>query len=170
MSDDKFSLNVLLDVIEEIADSHKMVADFSIGDAATRGHDKGQREETGGQEEEPEEMKYPYVWADPVTTGYQIGQARSIAAKTYSVSIFVADKHSDDAENDTEILSDTEGILSDIIQYIATHPTLKKFGLPVGVISANVARHTTIHEAYGWEAVLAVQVPYKFCYNRLPIN
>lgn len=166
---DNITLNRVLDVIREIAGNHGMLNGFSIGDAATRGHEKGQESKTDTPDE-PKELKYPYLWADPSATGWEIGQGRAISAKLYSISLFCADKHVDDAGNDTEILSDTEGILSDIVQYIATHPTLKMFGLPVGVISANPSRHTTIHEVYGWEAIIQIKVPYKFCHSDLPIS
>ena len=166
---DNITLKRVLDVIREIADGHDMLAGFSIGDAATRGHDKGQESKTDTPDE-PKELEYPYLWADPSSAGFEIGQGRAISSKLYSISLFCADKHSDNAGNDTEILSDTEGILSDIIQYIATHPTLRMFGLPVGVISANPSRHATIHEVYGWEAIIKIKVPYKFCHSNLPIS
>ena len=162
---DRITLNRVLDVIREIADNHEMIADFSIGDAATRGHNKGE-----DQDDEPEELDYPYLWADPASAGYEIGQNRSISAKLYNISLFVADKHSDNAQNDTEILSDTEGILSDIVQFIATHPTLIQFGLPIGTIQANPSRHDTIHDVYGWEVIIPIKVPYKFCHTDLPIS
>lgn len=165
---DNITLNRVLDVIREIAGSHEMLAGFSIGDAATRGHDKGQESKTDTPDE-PKELEYPYLWADPSGTSLEIGQNRAISAKVYSISLFCADKHSDNAGNDTEILSDTEGILSDIVQYIATHPTLRAFGLPAGNLSATPSRHSTIHEVYGWEIIVQVKVPYKFCYSKLPI-
>lgn len=166
---DNITLNRVLDVIREIAGNHEMLAGFSIGDAATRGHEKGQESKTDTPDE-PKELEYPYLWVDPIPSQYEIGAARSISAKIYNISMFCADKHVENAGNDTEILSDTESILSDIIQYIATHPTLKSFGLPIGNISASPSRHSTIHEVYGWEAVVQIKVPYKFCYSNLPIS
>lgn len=160
------TLNRVLDVIKEIALAHTNLGDghFSIGDAATRGHIKGE------EDDNPRELLYPYLWADPASTQYEIGQSRQIASKIYQISLFCADKHSDNAQNDTEILSDTEGIISDIVQYIAGSPLLKQYGLPISVLNANPSRHTTIHEVYGWEIIISIKVPYKYCYNSLPIN
>jgi len=163
---DNITLNRILDVIREIAGGHKNLGPnhFSVGDAATRGHDKGE------ESDNPKELDYPYLWADPAPSQLEIGAGRTISAKIYNISLFCADKHSDDAQNDTEILSDTEGILSDIIQYIASSPLLRQFGLPVGNLVMNPSRHTTIHEAYGWEVVIQIKVPYKFCHSELPIS
>jgi hypothetical protein len=163
---ENITLNRILDVIREIATNHGQLGlnHFSIGDAATRGHDKGEADD------EPGELLYPYLWADPTGTQYEIGQGRQINSKVYSISLFCADKHADNAQNDTEILNDTEGILSDIIQYIAGSPLLKQFGLPVGVLNAAPSRHSTLHEVYGWDIVINVKVPYKYCHSELPIT
>ena len=160
------TLNRIFDLIREIANDHGNLGPnhFSIGDAATRGHDKGEEDDDAG------ELEYPYLWADAAPSQYEIGQGRVISAKIYQISLFCADKHSDEAINGTEILSDTEGILSDIVQFIASSPLFRQFGLPIGNISLSPSRHETLHEVYGWEVVVGIKVPYKFCHTDLPIN
>jgi len=94
----------------------------------------------------------------------------NVAAKIYRINLFVADKHSDNAENDDEILSDTESILSDLIIYITQNQTLRKFIIGLGVTELIPARHTTIQEAYGWQCVINIKVQASICWEQLPFK
>ncbi len=163
--DDNISLRRIFDVIKGIADKHKMLADNDIGDKATRGHSKGQE-----QDETPRELDFPYLFTDTAGVDMEVGQGGSIQSKTYKVNLFVADKHSDNAKNDVDILSDTESILSDVIMYITQNPTLREYIIGIGTTALEHARHTTIQEAYGFQCVLAIKVRASICWELLPFT
>ena len=163
---DNITLNRIFDVLREIADRHQMIADSSIGDDATKGHDK----DNDSVDPEPGEMAFPYMWVDVVGVGLDVGTGKSINAKNYTIKIFIADKHLDSARNDQEILSDTESILSDVIQFLLTNADFRKFSTNVGIINSTPARHATKDEVFGFEADILIRVPYKFCSGSLPID
>lgn len=162
---ENISLQRIFDVIQAIAANHKMIADNDIGDKASRGSSKGQE-----QNETPRELEFPYLFTDVVGVDYVTGQNMTIQAKTYKINLFVADKHSDNAENDNDILSDTESILSDLIIYISQNQTLRNFIISIGTTQATSARHTTIQEAYGFQCVLNIKVKAAICWESLPFT
>ncbi len=164
--DDNISLNRIFDVIQEIAERHKMIEDNDIGDVASRGSSKGQNDDT----KKPRELDFPYLFTNVIAVSYEVGASRTVSAKTYQINLFVADKHSDNAKNDNEILSDTESILSDLIQYIVQNQRLREFIVGIGVTNADPARHTTIQEAYGFQAVLSIKVKASICWELLPFT
>ena len=165
MIDENISLRRIFDVIKEIASKHKMLADNDIGDKASRGSSKGQE-----QDETPRELKFPYLFTDTAGTDLEVGQGGSIQAKTYKINLFVADKHSDNAKNDVDILSDTNSILTDLIMYFSQNPTLKKYIIGIGTTTLEAARHTTIQEAYGHQCILHIKVRAAVCWELLPFT
>lgn len=164
----KTTLQRIFDIIRDIAEKHKMIADNDVGDRATRGHSKGQDKDEPS--EVPHELAFPYLFTDYVGTDLIVGQGASVQAKTYKINLFVADKHSDAAQNDEDILSDTESILSDLIIYITQNQELRNFIVGIGTTSLTPARHTTIHEAYGCQCVLNIKVKASVCWELLPFT
>jgi hypothetical protein len=164
----KTTLQRIFDIIREIAEKHEMIADNDVGDNATRGHSKGQNKDE--PEEVPHELAFPYLFTDVVGTDIVVGQGGSIQAKKYKINLFVADKHSDNAKNDEDILSDTDQILTDLLIYINQNPELRQFIMEIGTTSLTPARHTTIQEAYGFQCVLIVKVQAAVCWELLPFT
>lgn len=156
---DGVTLNRITDILKEIADCHEMIKDYDVGETASRGYNDGEKRE----------LNYPYLWVDYDSTSYNVAQGR-ISDKVYNMILFVADKHYDNIKSDDEILSDTEGILSDVIQWILTKPELKKILVSVGTISARPAREETKDDVFGWIATIPIRIPYKFCWSDLPIT
>ena len=153
------TLNKIVDVIKAAADCHTMINDFHVGEDSSKGYN----------DDENRELIYPYLWMDFAPGSYEIGQARQIQSKTYNIILFVADKQYDNIKNDVEILSDTEGILSDVIQYLLTKPELKQYMVNVGTITPNPGRDDTKDGVFGWTATIPLKVPYKHCYTSLPM-
>lgn len=155
------SLNNITDLLRELADCHKMIKDFEIGEEAARGY----------SDKESRELKYPYLWVDYGPTNLNINQRR-VSDKTYNLRLFVADKHYDNEEKkiDDEIMSDTEGILSDVVQYILTNKDLKRVMINDGVIQMQPAREETKDDVFGWFAVVPIRIPYQYCASELPIE
>jgi len=153
------TLNRITDILKEVAECHSMLCGFEVGETAARGY----------SDKEKKELCYPYLWVDYGDTLYNVTANRTISDKVYNMRLFVADKHSDNIKSDDEIMSDTEGILSDVIQWILTYPELKKILVSVGTISATPAREATKDDVFGWIATIPIRIPYKFCYSDLPI-
>ena len=84
--------------------------------------------------------------------------------------LFVADKHYDNIKSEDEILSDTEAILSDVVQWILTNPALRNVLIPVGTISLQPAREGTKDDVFGWFGTIPIRISYKYCYQNLPID
>jgi len=164
--DDNISLQRIFDVIREIADNHKMIEDNNVGDIASRGTSKGQ--EKDDEEKKPRELNFPYLFIDYVGSSLEVGRSMNVQAKTYRINLFVADKHSDNAENDEDILSDTDSILTDLIIYITQNKTLNKYIVGIGTTEIQPARHVTIHEAFGCQCTLSIKVQASVCWELLP--
>lgn len=159
------TLRRVTDILKEVADKHKMINDFEVGEEAARGF----KDDVEGTSEKPHEMNYPYLWVDYDSAGYEIGTGRNISSKVYTMRLFVADKHYDNIKSDKDIMSDTEGILSDIIQYLLTHPDMKKVIIAQGFINALPAIDATKDDVRGWIAPIQIKVAYPFCHTDLPI-
>lgn len=153
------TLNKIVDVIKAAADCHVMINDFHVGEDSSKGYN----------DEANAELKYPYLWLDFAPSSLVVSEQKIIQTKVYNIILFVADKQYDNIKNDVEILSDTEGILCDIIQYILTHPNFKLFTTPAGAISMQPGRDETKDNVFGWTATIPIRVPYKHCYSTLPI-
>lgn len=153
------TLNKIVDIIKEAADCHVMLNDFHVGEESAQGYN----------DESKSELEYPYLWVDFAPSNYTVSNQKIIQDKVYNIVLFVADKQFDNIKNDVEILSDTESILCDVIQYILTHPNFKQFTSPVGSITINPGRDGTKDGVFGWTATFPIRVRYSQCHNTLPI-
>lgn len=160
MALEQYTLNKVFDLFKSIVAQHEMLNGFGIEEDPTRGYDK----------ENGEELSYPYCFINPMPIRYQMNTSGAgIAAKEYTIKVFVADKYYANAKNGEDILSDTEQILSDLVQWVSTNRDLRKFQLRADIRPTPV-RHQTISDVHGWEADFVIRVPYKLCYNHLPID
>ena len=161
------SLRIITDKLREIANCHEMINGFEVGEEAVKGYsDDDEANEGKGNKE----LSYPYLWVDYDSTSYDIGEARSISSKTYSMRLFVADKQSDNIKSDKDIMSDTEGILSDIVQWLLSKEELRKIIVPNGRINATPTIDGTKDGAHGWSCTIPLKIPYVFCIENLPIT
>ncbi len=159
----EISLRRLTDILREVADCHSMINGFEVGEEAARGYSDDDEEGTKG------ELAYPYLWVDYDSAGYEIGSGRNLSSKTYTMRLFVADKQYDNIKSDKDIMSDTEQILSDIVQYLLQEPSLKKVIIAQGTITALPAVDATKDGVYGWILTLPIKVAYHFCASDVPI-
>jgi hypothetical protein len=156
---ENLSLNNITDLLKEIAEKHNMLKGFEVGEEAARGY----------SDKEKKELAYPYLWVDYGTTNLNVNNGR-ISDKVYNLRLFVADKHYDNIKSEDEILSDTEAILSDVVQWVLTHPDLKRVMMPNGSISLNPAKEATKDDVFGWFGQIPFRIAYKYCYQNLPID
>jgi len=154
------TLNNITDKIEELAEAHEMINDYSGGNTANMGTDV----------EEARDLKYPYLWWDYRDTGYLLTQnTRGIAEKVYAISVCIMDKMTPNINNTSEVMSDTEFILSNIVQKIANDKDLREFRLDYNNIQVLPVSDDEIDGAMGWCAVLNFKIPYDFCATQLPM-
>jgi len=71
------TLNRIFDVVKAMAENHKMIADCSIGDAASRGTSKGKEDE----DKKPRELEFPYLFVDANGVGVEVGQGRKCSCE-----------------------------------------------------------------------------------------
>lgn len=154
------TLNKIVDKIKAAAECHKMLNDVFVGEESAQGFN----------DKEKRELNYPYLWIDFAPANLVISQNKILQTKIYNIILFVADKQFDNIKNDVEILSDTEGILSDIIQYMLTNPDLKQYTTQAGTIAVTFGRDGTKDGVFGCTATFPVRVPYSHCYKTLPIE
>lgn len=153
------TLNNIVDKIADLADKHPMINDNGNGHTADIGTDR----KTG------KELVYPYVWTDYKDTRYILSKnARGISHKLYSLQVMVLDKYTPNAKNSQEVMSDTEGILSDIIQELANNRTLARFGIEFTSLTAVPVRDDEKDGVEGWLCPIAFKIPYSFCHKNLP--
>lgn len=160
MSIETKTLNQILDKIEQIAEAHQMINDHGNGHTADIGTDR----------EENRELVYPYLWTDYRDTQYILAQNnRGIAYKLYTVQMMVLDKYSPNAKNSQEVMSDTEGILSDVIQKLVNDRALRAFRVEIKTLVAQPVRDDEKDGVEGWMVAIAFKIPYQFCHKQLPI-
>lgn len=149
------TLNDIVDNLEALASSHLMLEDFNCGntaDIATM------------------ELNYPYLHVDYSNTNYAFGTGRGIGFKIYTMTLIVLDKISTNITDSAEIMSDTEGILSDVVQFISTDSTMRDFRIQTTDINALPVSDNTTDGTQGWTCELGFKVPYDWCASSLPIT
>jgi hypothetical protein len=155
------TLNNIIDKIEQLADQHEMLED----------HGNGHTANVGQSLDENRQLLYPYLWTDYKDTKYILSKnQRGIAFKLYSFSVMVLDKYSPNVKNSQEVMSDTEYILSDIVQKLVNDRKLREFQIDVTAITALPVRDEDKDGVEGWLAVVAFKIPYQFCHKNLPIT
>jgi len=154
------TLNNVTDKLDELAGKHPMINDVGSGHTT----DIGTKREEGGRE-----LVYPYLWYDYKDVRYVVTKnQRGIAYKLYTFQFMVMDKYTPNQINSKEVMSDTEGILSDFIQKLVNDRSLKEFIIEEGTIAGTPVRDDEKDGVEGWLIPLAFKIPYSFCAKNLP--
>jgi len=154
------TLNNIIDRLERLADSHLQIQDFNCGNTA----------DIGTKTEDGRELKYPFLHVDYSNTNYAFGTSRGIGYKVYTMTLIVLDKISTNITESAETMSDTEGILSDVVQFISTDSTMRDFRIQTTDIDALPVADNTKDGTQGWTCELGFKVPYNWCASSLPIT
>lgn len=152
------TLNNIIDRLERLADSHLQIQDFNCGNTA----------DIGTKTEDGRELKYPFLHVDYSNTNYEFGTGRGIGAKVYTVTVLVLDKISNNITESSETMSDTEAILSDVIQFVSTDSEMKNFRIQNNDINAQPVKDNTKNGTQGWACELSFNIPYDWCSSALP--
>ena len=75
--------------------------------------------------------KYPIMWFEPVSGSALQNQNNRFQEFTSTFNVYCLDKEKKAELNQTEVLSDTEGILRDFITQLALHPYLKNLQITI---------------------------------------
>lgn len=147
--------------MKALAVAHPMINDYGNGHTSDIGFNR----------EENRELDYPYLWTDYVDTQYILTQnARGIAYKLYVVSVTIMDKYSPNIKNSQEVMSDTEGLMADMIQKISNDPALREYRIQMTTYRGQPVRDEEKEGAEGWTAPLAFKIPYEYCHSNLPFT
>jgi len=115
--------NQYIDIFEDIQYRHPQINDFYTGDIKKLGDDK--------------ELKYPVLCVYPLATTLEVGQDNYLTVKVNSFNIVVGDIVQKDESNQTDILSDCEQIIMDIISEINQDRFYKENGISITVNDIN---------------------------------
>lgn len=155
------TINQILDMVKSTVAAHNMLKDWGNGHV----------EAIGTSREENRPLVRPYLWTDYVSTEYIVMQnSRGIAYKVYTFSFTVLDKYTPNVKNSQEVMSDTEGMLSDFLQWLTNNPAMREFRIQMKSYTALPVRDDAKDGDEGWTCNVAFKIPYEFCYSNLPIN
>jgi hypothetical protein len=146
----------ITDRLELLATEHDQIADFGLGDTSELGTTDSR------------ELEYPYLWVDYFESKYVFGNNRGIGYKIYTMTLLVVDKITPNIGNTTDVMSDCEGIISDIVQFISTDPALRDFRLETDDIIAEPVSDEEKDGVEGWTVRIPFKIPYAYCANELP--
>lgn len=155
------SINQILDAVKAAVANYPMLKDW--------GH--GHTSDIGTRRDEGRQLLRPFLWTDYVSTQYIVSSnARGIAYKIYTFSFTVLDKYTPNLKNSQEVMSDTEGMLSDFIQWFTNNRTLRDYRIQMQSYTAFPVRDEDKDGDEGWTCNVAFKVPYEFCFANLPFN
>lgn len=132
-----YSLNQIINLIEQLSLSHAQVNSFNFGEAS----------DISASEQE----KYPLVWADVVES--------DISSNTLSLNINlkIMDIQKDDQTNERDTLSDTLSIAQDIYALL-TAPDYQDYFLLSFNVPLVPLREALPDKVNGWETVLTFEL------------
>ena len=143
------TLNQIIQKIQTQAESHKMVGKFAVGadfDFAV------------------EEVEYyPLVWLVP--NGFQFNTATRLV--TYNFELMVMDRAFESSSNTIEVLSDSAGIILDIVTLLRRNVTETDFELIVNAAAEPFFDSSTDVVA-GHSISISVNTPYLESYCDIP--
>lgn len=155
------SLNNITDALEAFVEAHLQLKDIGFGHTSN----------IGVSLKDNRQLEYPFLHVDYSSTNYNLSaNSRGISHKLYTMSLTVLDKYSPNTENSSEVMSDTEAMLADVVQYFMNSSTMKEFRLDVSSITAQPVRDEDKDGSEGWTALIPFKIPYQFCASNLPIG
>lgn len=154
------TINTLTDALKQFSLDHEQLKDFGLGHTSN----------IGKSLEENRQLEYPYLWIDYSDTRYSIASVKGIYEKLYTMSITILDKYSPNVKNSSDVMSDTEGILSDVIHFFMTSQAIKDFRINLATLTAQPTRDGDTFGAEGWTTLISFKIPYHLCNSNLPVS
>lgn len=155
------TINQILDTIKAAVSQYPMLKDWGCGHTS----------DIGVSREGSRQLLRPFLWNDYVSTQYVVASnARGIAYKIYTFSFTVVDKYTPNLKNSQEVMSDTEGMLSDFIQWFVNNPAFRDVRIQMQSYTAVPVRDEDKDGDEGWTCNVAFKIPYDFCFANLPFN
>ena len=143
------TLNQIIQQIKTQAESHRMVQKFAVGAEFDFAVD--------------EVKYYPLVWLVP--TGFNFSTDQRLV--TYNFTMLVMDRAFESSSNTIEVLSDTAGIIIDIVTLIKRNVTDSDFEIQVnGQAEPFFDNRTDVVSGYGLD--FSINTPYLESYCDIP--
>jgi hypothetical protein len=149
------TINQIIDVFRDIADRHLMINDFGNGPTYNIGAAKP--------------LNFPYLWVEngDINTVFSVNGMKE---KRLTFNLYLMDKINKGDDNFDEIISDTEFILSGIIQEFSQLPFYVQNKLSLFQdISMQPVVEETDDNVNGWLASIALKIPIPYTYCEMPI-
>ena len=150
------TVNQIIDVFRDIADRHLMINDFGNGPTYNIGA--------------ADELKFPYLWVEngDINTVFS---ANGMREKRLTFNLYLMDKINKGDDNFDEIISDTEFILSGIIQEFSQLPFYVQNKLSLFQdINLTPVVEATDDNVNGWQATISLKIPIPYTYCEMPIR
>jgi hypothetical protein len=143
------TLNQIIDKIKTQAESHKMVGKFAVGAEFDFAVD--------------EVKYYPLVWLVP--NGFTFNTEQRLVS--YNFAMLVMDRQFESSSNTIEVLSDTAGIIVDIVTLLKRNVTESDFDINVnGQAEPFFDSKTDVVAGFGLDFV--INTPYLESYCDIP--
>lgn len=139
------SIKIITDLIQKICDNHLQINNTYFGEEYNK---------------EDGNMLYPAVFFNYVSTDMS-SSSDIYRTKDYTFNIKVLDIVNEAEDNETDVKSDTEQILSDIIYYFSSNADILKAKIKlVGSVFITPLKQKYDQGTYGVESNLTIRVPY----------
>ena len=146
-----YTHNNLIQLFENIATAH-----FQL-----KGFGKGNTTEIEGIPNK----QYPYLWVVPVNTAVQLNSSGEFQTINHTFQIEVFDLVKKDRSNETEVLSDCQSILLDVIKILHNHNAdFEVIGSPT--LNPYVEKYGD--DVTGWYVEVEIAVPFDSSYCDIP--
>lgn len=149
------TVNQIIDVFRDIANRHLMINDFGNGPTYNIGA--------------ADELKFPYLWVEngDINTVFSVNGMKE---KRLTFNLFLMDKINKGDDNFDEVVSDTEFILSGIIQEFSQLPFYVQNKLSLFTdINLTPVVEATDDNVNGWQATISLKIPIPYTYCEMPI-
>lgn len=150
------TLNQLIAALKSIATRHKQINSFGVGDAW----------EVGATNE----LVHPVLWVNPVTADMPKTE-NGYSSYTVDFNITLFDLVNKDETNENEVLSDTFGMIRDIVNEFNTHPDYidSEFNI-INDLSFESFTERYDEEVSGWEVTFSLESPNRRSFCSSPID
>ena len=149
------TLNQLIGYFEAFADAHGQIKDFGYGSTS--------------EISTTEQMKFPYLWVTNATSSAIEVSRNKTVIPNLTFQFLVLDQWNNqsnykdvnglNSNNTGEIMSDTQQICMDIVNYVSNYLRDQKVLIPDGgVVTIEPIQDDTTDKAYGWMLTLDLKI------------
>lgn len=150
------TINRILTWFEDISGRHLMIKSYGTGSTADISAS--------------ESVKYPLMWVEVGNSSIEISDNGPMI-QNFEFDCYVMDRIDKGNSNYTELISDTNYILSTVITELSKNPSYREFSTAVvSNISMQPVKSAMLDDVNGWMATISFRVPLKYTPCNIPID